>query len=146
MGMRSNHRRIGAFLLTGLLAVGPVMSGAAAEPAFVPGTADVPLMEGLTAIEAESLVFDKPDGRLVQAVAQTIRGAADPAAILAFYARTLPQLGWASAGPGRWRREGEELEIRVERAGGRMLTRFVLSPQEGAPQGKTQAPGAPSRP
>jgi hypothetical protein len=41
----------------------------AAENAFVDGIDDLPLMPGLVGVGDQSVVFDKPDGRIVQAVA-----------------------------------------------------------------------------
>ncbi|HYC06270.1 MAG TPA: hypothetical protein VED40_23485 [Azospirillaceae bacterium] len=99
-------------------------AAATSVPAFVPGTQDLPLMPGLAAGD-EAVVFDKPDGRIVQAAAS---GTADPAQVLRFYADTLPQLGWTADGPGRWKREGERLDIKAERTGARTLIRFTLSP------------------
>ena len=47
-----------------LLLIAPL---AAHADEFVAGTEDVPLMPGLTPVQGSSLVFDKPQGRIVEA-------------------------------------------------------------------------------
>ena len=105
---------------------------AAASPAseggtrFVAGMGDVPAMPGLEAAGVAPLVFDKPSGRIVEAVLQ---GPVAPDAVRAFYARTLPQLGWRRQTDGRFVREGEELRLEFTNAGaGRTMVRLVLMP------------------
>ncbi|WP_044562561.1 hypothetical protein [Azospirillum sp. B4] len=118
-----------AFSALLLLAAGPGRAGPA-EPGFVPGVEDLPLMPGLTAPASAAVVFDQPGGRIVESAAQ---GDVGTDAIVAFYTQTLPQLGWRPAGTGRWAREGERLEITATRDGaGRQaetMVRFVLRPQ-----------------
>ena len=112
-----------------LMAASPGLAGPA-EPGFVPGVEDLPLMPGLTAPANDAVVFDQPEGRIVESAA---RGDVSADAITAFYTQTLPQLGWRPAGAGRWAREGERLEITATRDGaGRQaetMVRFVLRPQ-----------------
>src|SRR5690349_8310531 len=80
----------------------------AAAEAFLAGTEDVPLMPGLVPVEGSSVVFDKPQGRIVEAQA---RGKTSRDKVRAFYAATLPELGWSAAGANAWRREGELLRL-----------------------------------
>jgi hypothetical protein len=97
--------------------------------AFVEGIDDLPLMPGLVGMADQSLVFDKPDGRIVQAVAA---GRVQASAVRSFYADTAPQLGWKSAGEGRFTRDGESLRIELIDPGapGSTLTvRFLINPQ-----------------
>jgi hypothetical protein len=122
-----------ALLVVSVAARGP----AADEGAFVAGIGDLPLMGGLSQDPAQDVVFDKPGGRIVQAVA---RGSVEPAAVRAFYQSTLPQLGWTPAGTDRWAREGEALALEFpasrepgHRAAGPrgpavLTVRFLLSP------------------
>ncbi|GEO38476.1 hypothetical protein SAE02_26240 [Skermanella aerolata] len=101
----------------------------AAESAFVEGIDDLPLMPGLVGVGDQSVVFDKPGGRIVQAVAT---GRVRAAAVRSFYADTAPQLGWKSAGEGRYTRDGESLRIELTDPGapGDVLTvRFIVNPQ-----------------
>ena len=101
----------------------------AAENAFVDGIDDLPLMPGLVGVGDQSLVFDKPDGRIVQAVAT---GRVRAAAVRSFYADTAPQLGWKSAGEGRFTRDGESLRIELTdpgAPGGVLTVRFIVNPQ-----------------
>jgi hypothetical protein len=101
----------------------------AAENAFVDGIDDLPLMPGLIAVGDQSLVFDKPDGRIVQAVAT---GRVRAAAVRSFYADTAPQLGWKPAGEGRYTRDGESLRIELTdpgAPGGALTVRFIVNPQ-----------------
>lgn len=126
---------LAALLLAGPAVAGPgglpysVNPANAAEAArfvpglFVPGLGDVPAMPGLAATGEEPLVFDKPDGRIVQAV---LTGRVDRKAVTAFYDQTMPQLGWTRTAERTFIREGEEL--RLEFAGNSSV-RFVLKPR-----------------
>ncbi len=95
--------------------------------AFVAGTEDVPLMEGLVTVDGKSLAFDNPDGGIVEAEA---RGKLARAKVRDFYGATLPQLGWSAAGPDAWRREGEVLRIVFGGRDGDLTVGFTLSPQQ----------------
>ncbi len=86
---------------------------------------DLPVMEGLTE-RPGGLVFDKPDGRLVEAYAS---GRLAPAAVAAFYRRTLPQLGWVRAGDLVFRRDGERLVIDFLPGDDDLSVRFMLAPE-----------------
>ena len=93
---------------------------------FVAGTEDVPLMPGLVPVEGASLVFDKPEGRIIEAQA---RGKLDRAKVREFYGAALPQLGWSAAGANAWRREGELLRLDFRGRDGDLTVGFTLSPQ-----------------
>ncbi|MGA2087673.1 MAG: hypothetical protein ACLQE9_01525 [Roseiarcus sp.] len=92
---------------------------------FVPGTEDLPLMPGLAPIDGSSLVFDKPEGRIVEAQAKGKLARGD---VARFYAQTLPQLGWSAAGTDLWRREGERLKLDYRGPDGNLTVSFTLSP------------------
>jgi hypothetical protein len=100
--------------------------GAALAGQFVAGTDDLPLMPGLTPVAGSSLVFDKPEGRIVEARA---RGAVSRRAVDSFYAATLPHLGWEPAGGDAWRRDGEKLRLDFAGRDGSLTVGFTLSPQ-----------------
>jgi hypothetical protein len=111
--------------LAALLLLTALAAPANAQGAFVAGIEDLPLMPGLAA-QGEASVFDAPQGRVVDATAQ---GAPSRAAVLDFYARTLPQLGWRSEGEGRFAREGERLVLEFPASQGATLVRFFLRPE-----------------
>ncbi len=108
----------------------PLAQSAGAPGAFVTGLEDVPLMPDLQDVPDAAVIFDKPSGRLVEAYAE---GDVEPAAVLAFYRETLPQLGWSIApekgATGAFVRESERLEIHVLEGQPRRTVRFVLSPR-----------------
>ncbi len=85
-----------------------------AELVYLEALEDVPLAPGLQEDKAEQVVFDKPDGRIVESQAS---GASSWVDVRAFYERNLPQLGWVMENSsGRdivFEREGEQLEISV---------------------------------
>ena len=110
-----------------LLALSVLLPWAAAHAAggYVPGTEDVPLMPGLAPVGDAPLVFDKPEGRIVEAQA---RGKLARAGVRDFYGATLPQLGW-SGGADVWRREGEVLRLDFRGRDGDLTVGFTLSPQ-----------------
>jgi hypothetical protein len=100
------------------------------QPLYVPGTEDVPLMPGLAADEAASLVFDKPQGRIVEAAA---RGAVTRHAVMAFYEESLPQLGWrrtsATNTQKSFERDGERLSLDFDGRDGNLQVAFTLAPR-----------------
>lgn len=100
-------------------------SGAQAAEAFLPGLEDMPLMPGLAA--DEPLVFDTPEGRIVE-----VRAASATAAlprVKAYYRTVLPQLGWTPAGGDAYVREQEALRLDVTETEGRVEAVFSLSPR-----------------
>ena len=96
---------------------------------FLATIEDLPLMPGFVEALDEGMVFESPSGRIAEAFAT---GAATRDGVLAFYADTLPQLGWTREGPGRFRRENEILELEITGESGSPLTvRFALAPAGG---------------
>jgi hypothetical protein len=91
---------------------------------FVPGTEDVPLMPGLATTE-KPVVFDKPQGRIVEAAA---KGKVTREGVRRFYKETLPGLGWREEA-GEWRREAEALRIETKGRDGDLRVEFSLSPR-----------------
>lgn len=112
-----------AFLLLGLLLL--PLSGQAETnaPHSFTDAPDLYLMEGLTESVDESLLFDKPEGRIVTAIAY---GALTRPDVLAFYQSLLPQLGWAKTRFGHYARDGEALFLSVTNAENH-LTRLEIT-------------------
>lgn len=105
-------------LLAGALAVaflGGFAAQAQAPARYLAGLPEVPLAPGLSEMEEARLMFDKPEGRIVQLAAGRNGGAEERAAIAAFYAATLPNLGWQQTArqPLTFTREGEILRISI---------------------------------
>ena len=59
---------------------------------FLPNFGDVPVMEGLTEMEAGRVVFDAPDGTIATAI---LSGNMKKKNARAFYDASLTALGWA---------------------------------------------------
>lgn len=93
------------------------------ETSFFSDIADLPVMPGLIEDEAAGMAFDRPDGRIVQAVAS---GHVSPDAVLAFYQASLPSLGWQAVPTEKqiFQRGEERLQLSIEAvaAGGVILT------------------------
>jgi len=109
-----------------------LISGAASSARagnFVAGTEDVPLMPGLKPVAGSDLVFDKPEGRIVEAQAQ---GNLNRAGVEAFYDEALPPLGWRKSGTDQWRRDAERLKLDFQGQDGHLTVGFTLSPQRGS--------------
>jgi hypothetical protein len=127
---RPPRRGLGAAALGAGLLVALSLGALAGEAArFVAGLEDLPLMPGLSALEDAGLVFDTPQGRIVEAFAA---GPVTRAEVAAFYTETLPQLGWRMTGTDTWSREGETLRMEVLEDARRrtppLTVRFALSP------------------
>ncbi len=95
---------------------------------FVPGTEDLPLMPGLESIAGSAVVFDKPEGRIVES---TAHGKLTRYAVTRFYAQTLPQLGWQHVAGTRatWTRSGERLRLDFRGPDGDLSVGFMIAPQ-----------------
>ncbi|MCG8510494.1 MAG: hypothetical protein MI741_14815 [Rhodospirillales bacterium] len=108
-----------------LPAPGPAGPAIAEDVGFLSVFEDMPLMPGLTEDTERAMVFDKPEGRIVEAVAS---GQASAAAVSRFYAEALPQLGWRAMGGDVFRREGEELRLEMLAGNGGVTVRFASAP------------------
>ncbi|HEC90878.1 MAG TPA: hypothetical protein ENI55_04350 [Alphaproteobacteria bacterium] len=103
----------------------------AAADAYLSAVDDLPLMAGLKEAVGQGVVFDAPQGRIVQAYAT---GPLSPTEVEKFYAATLPQLGWRADGPLRFNREGERLTLEITETGGASVTvLFILTPTPKSP-------------
>lgn len=91
---------------------------------------DLPLMQGLSEVAGAGLAFDKPEGRIVEAYAE---GAVSVSAVEAFYAKSLPELGWTKSPPTTerttWQRENELLEFDLIRGPERLRIHILLTPE-----------------
>ena len=96
-----------------------------AESNFLADVDDLPLPEGLVEDAGARMVFDKPEGRIVDTAAA---GPGDARQVRSFYARTLPALGWQSRGEGIWQRDDENMELTVAQDGARVVVRFLVTP------------------
>ncbi len=116
-------RILGLALLLVLLA-----AASAAQERFFAGLEDLPLMAGLDEVADLGLIYDKPEGRIVEAYA---RGPVAQARVIEFYAETLPQLGWAAQSKSQYSRESEILTIRFPQPAGddALLVRFSIAPR-----------------
>ncbi len=120
-------RRIFLTLALGLLTTG----AAAGDRAFLSTLDDVPLAPGLREVTGAGLLFDTPQGRIVEAYAEERReGAVARKAVRRFYRDTLPQLGWRRTGRARYRREGEVLRLAFQHKEATLTVRFTVTPAD----------------
>ena len=83
-------------------------------------------MPGLKPVLNSDIVFDKPEGRIVEARAT---GATTRAKVEEFYAASLPALGWKPLGRDQWQRDAERLKLDFTDASHKLAVGFTLSPQ-----------------
>jgi hypothetical protein len=121
--------RLAAVLVAATLAAS---AGLAADRSghFLSGFEDLPLMDGLTEQADSGVVFDKPDGRIVERYAS---GPLTTDSVVAFYKETLPQLGWQAKPDKRanhlaFEREGESLDIEFKKVDSELVVRFSVAP------------------
>lgn len=112
-----------------ILAVLAILIPAAAlaeESRFFSTLTDIPLMPGLYEVTKDSVSFDKAEGRIVVTAAASETLSAGQ--IKAFYASTLPQLGWIASGQDSYTRNGETLNLRMEEKPKLNVIHLNLSP------------------
>ena len=111
-------------LLATLSALFPAL--AFAGGGFLAGLEDVPLPPDLSEVAGKGMVFDSPQGRIVDADAT---GEATEAQVLAFYAQSLPQLGWTRLSDTLYRSETETLRLSIDRSKAPLLSvHYTLTP------------------
>ena len=108
----------GLILLTALPAL-------AAETAYSSVIDDLPLMQGMIERPDDTVIFDKPGGRIAAFSAET---SANPEAVKDFYQQALPPLGWKSPQPAKFARDGETLKIDFDKTGAKTVVHFTLTP------------------
>ncbi|PZO87077.1 MAG: hypothetical protein DI626_04805 [Micavibrio aeruginosavorus] len=106
----------------------------AAEERFFEALYDVPVMPGMEEVPGQSMLFDKPDGRIAVVVAAT--KVAKPAEVSAFYDETLTQMGWKKVGVNQYLRGEQRLGIKIEGATRASVVNFTLEPRGATPAGK----------
>ena len=84
------------------------------------------LMAKLEEVAGSAVVYSKPQGRIVVVSA---RGRVDDDAVRAFYADTLPQLGWRRASEDVWQRAGERLALTFRSGADGLTVQFALAPR-----------------
>lgn len=99
----------------------------AQAPAFFEALYDVPVMQGLQEIPDETMLFDKPDGRIATVVAATSSLKAQD--VLKFYDQTLPQMGWKKVKNNQYVRDGDQLVLDLQPGQSLLAVRFTLSPR-----------------
>ncbi len=99
----------------------------AAKTAYFSAVNDLPMMQGMVELPADTVIFDKPAGRIVEFSART----AEPqGAILQFYHESLPPLGWKPVKKGLFVRAHEKLKIDFGRQMDETLVNFALTPND----------------
>ena len=101
------------------------------EARFLSVIPEIPLMPLLAENLDAAVVFEGPSGRIVEAFAD---GEGKSDSVYAFYAASLPQLGWLLSSEGIYRRDAEILKISVfsaepDHAG--IKVEFILRPDLG---------------
>ena len=76
---------------------------------FLPGTEDIPLMNGLQQVE-ETASFDNPDERMVLISAETNLS---PKKVFEFYRESLKNLGWTEQKTGQFNRGNDSFSIEI---------------------------------
>ena len=91
--------------------------------AFLPGTDDIPLMNGLTQVE-ETASFDSPAERMLLVSAQTKLSSQK---VLQFYRESLANLGWMEKEKGKFERGEDSFSIEISSKGPMRQIQFRLS-------------------
>ncbi len=103
-------------------------------PAYASGTqfftsvVDLPLIPEFVEVVDDSVVFDKPSGRIVETKAV---GVISKEKAEDFYSQSLPQLGWESIGNNKYTREKELLELEFSSQVEKTIIHVTLKPIKG---------------
>lgn len=87
---------------------------------------DIPLMPDMKELTDQAFVFDKAEGRVVEAVG--FLSTFDTERPIKFYETALVQLGWKPLKTGVFQRNNEQLVVRAEKLTRGVVLKFQLSP------------------
>lgn len=90
---------------------------------YLPGTEDIPLIEGVVEIENPTL-FDSPQGKVVISKVVTSLEKKD---VKSFYKEVLPNLGWREISENKYKRETQLLKINIEDLHNKTVIVFELT-------------------
>ncbi len=93
---------------------------------YVPGTEDLPVYDGFQPSDTKNLIYDSTDGRIIDASYSSQN--VNIVEVKAFYAETLPQLGWRKNKSSEYRRDGESLKINVTTKNNITYLKFTIRP------------------
>ena len=97
----------------------------AATDSYIAGFEGLPLMPGLTEKTEDRVIFDTPAGRIVEATTWGAVGTVSAQTVRAFYANTLPQLGWhREDAQGNVQKNAKAEHMSFKREGERLLIEF----------------------
>ncbi len=104
----------------------PTLHTSGEYPSFFTALTDIPLMPGLIDMPDDTLYFDKPEGRIIEATAAL--GDLRAEDVILYYQATLPQFGWGRVGKTSFFRENEYLDISFESRGDSDLVKIMIRP------------------
>ena len=96
------------------------------EAVFFNALEDVPVAPGMEELVEQTVLFDKPEGRIIESVAYMDDVTQEQA--LDFYHSVLPQMGWNKVSRTRFFRETEFLDIVFEDHEGKNFMRVMVKP------------------
>ena len=97
------------------------------RPVFSSVMSDLPIMPGLIEDADAALLFDKPDGRIIETRAT---GHVPAHIIKNFYDRALPALGWQPIEPDTYVRNGEKLSYVITQQNAQSVLNLSVTPRE----------------
>ena len=98
-----------------------LITGMGVRADFLPGTDDIPLMDGLTLPEADDFSFDTPAGQILIFEAKTTQSTSN---VRSFYDNTLTALGWAREKQDFYRRDKDTIQLSFPKQG---VVRFDIT-------------------
>ena len=110
-----------------LLLLSLPLTAQAGETRFFQSLYDIPIPSDLYEIKDMAIAFDKPHGRIAYAGAAS-NSNLDEKAILDFYAKTLPQMGWIMKKPSLYQRDNEQLQLLFVQNDQSGMVQFMLFP------------------
>ena len=97
---------------------------------FFASNQDIPVMPGLTELEARSFSYDKPEGEITEIVARMHGVSAEE--VLFYYEVTLPQFGWGKVNKvydhASFYREDQYLDISFVKEDATQLVKIMVRP------------------
>lgn len=97
-----------------------------AAPEFFEGLQDIPLMNGLVEITEDAIIFDKPEGDIVEAIAFMDTRTTEQ--VLNYYYEVLPAFGWSRVDRSTYFREAQTLTIEFDYIDQRPCVRIMVRP------------------